>query len=61
MRFRGAIARMRARWLALDDKRHELERMIALYNTPDSTRAERAELDRMLDQILSGDGPHDPS
>jgi hypothetical protein len=46
------VARIREAWAAADRNRHELELRIASYNTPASTAAERARLDRALEEIL---------
>jgi hypothetical protein len=47
------FTRIRAWSARVDDQRHDLERRIALYNTASYTsKAERAELDRVLDDIL---------
>jgi hypothetical protein len=49
---RTLVARIREAWAAADRNRHELELRIASYNTPASTAAERARLDRALEEIL---------
>jgi hypothetical protein len=56
MRIRNALARVRAAWAAADRQRWELEQHIASYNVPPMTRAERADLDRALDEILGRQG-----
>jgi hypothetical protein len=52
------FARVRAAWINADERRRELERYIASYNTNlYCTRAHRQQLDRVLDDILGGPAP----
>ena len=45
------FAKLRDAWVNAERNRHELERIIATYNTPPSSHATRRELDRSLDEL----------